>query len=147
MKKTLLASFLSLSIFMALAVALPVLAQTPGSGDSGGVAGSGNGGGTGGNGTSAGDPIKIKLDNPFRVGGNLFDLLKTIVNELVIPLGGLLCVLAFIYSGFMYVTSQGNPGKIKTASTALLYAAVGTVLLLGSWVFAQVIGNTVNKLL
>src|SRR3989344_724223 len=125
MTKKFLISILSLSLFLSLGTAF-VLAEIEGE-DPGDISGS--------------NPINIKLDNPFKkgVGDDLFQLLETIVNKIVMPIGGMLAVLAFIYSGFLYVTAQGNDTKLATAHKALLYTSVGTAVLLGSWVIAQVI--------
>jgi len=90
--------------------------------------------------------VKITLPPPFRGGSSLFALLRTIINDILLPIGGVLAVLAFIYSGFLYVTAQGNQTKLATAHKALLYTSVGTAVLLGSWVIAQVIENTINQL-
>ncbi|MEK7227442.1 MAG: hypothetical protein AAB641_00945 [Patescibacteria group bacterium] len=90
---------------------------------------------------------RIEIKNPFGRGiDSLFDLLKTVVNDIILPIGGVLAVLAFIYSGFLYVTAQGNDTKLKTAHNALLYTAIGTAVLLGSWTLANVISNTIDKL-
>jgi len=121
MKKTFLSSILSLSIFLVMGAVL-VFAQ-------------------------GGNPIKIELQNPF--SGNddsLFDLLKKVINDILLPIGGILAVLAFIFSGFLYVTAQGNETKLATAHKALLYTSIGTAVLLGSWVIAKVIENTINLL-
>ena len=89
-------------------------------------------------------PGDITLENPLRGGVNsLFGLLRLIIDKILLPIGGILAVLAFIYSGFLYVTAQGNEAKIKTAHTALLYTAIGTALLLGAWVFAGAICGTI----
>ncbi|MDO8569180.1 MAG: hypothetical protein Q7R89_00080 [bacterium] len=120
--KTFLASFLSLSIFFVVGVTL-VFAQSP--------------------------VTNIKLPNPFNCGVancTLFTLLEKVINNILLPIGGILAVLAFIYSGFLYVTAQGNEAKLKTAHSALLYTAIGTAVLLGSWVIAKVIENTINQL-
>src|SRR3989344_9062969 len=77
--------------------------------------------------------LNIKFENPFNVGDNLYDLAKAIVNNIILPIGGVLCVLAFIYAGFRYVTAQGNSTKITTAHNTLLYAVIGTAVLLGAW--------------
>lgn len=87
------------------------------------------------------------IPNPFRAGNTLFQLLETIVNEIILPIGGVLAVLAFIYSGFLYVTAQGSETKIAKAHKALLYTAVGTAILLGSWALGNVIKNTINQLM
>ena len=97
--------------------------------------------------TGGGNPpvgIKVKLENPFKGGDTLFAFIQTIINKLILPIGGILAVLAFIYSGFLYVMAQGNETKLKTAHKALLYTAVGTALLLGAWVFANVICHTLE---
>jgi hypothetical protein len=91
------------------------------------------------------NPIGFNIPNPFNFKGNLFDLIKKIVNELVLPAGAVLCVLAFIYSGFKYVTSQGDSKAIGEANSALLNSAIGTAVLLGSWTIANVIEGTVNQ--
>ena len=123
MKKKLLASLLSLSVFFAIGGVL-VYAQG-----------------------STGNPvINAKLDNPFRGGDSLFVLMKTIIKDILMPIGGVIVVLAFIYSGFLYVTAQGNTGKIETAHKALLYSAIGAAILLGAWVLATVICNTIGQL-
>lgn len=90
--------------------------------------------------------VKVTLQNPFSKGDSLFALLETIINEILLPIGGVLAVLAFIYSGFLYVTAQGNETKIKDAHKALLFTAIGTAVLLGSWAIAKVIENTINQL-
>ncbi|PIQ66253.1 MAG: hypothetical protein COV96_02450 [Candidatus Zambryskibacteria bacterium CG11_big_fil_rev_8_21_14_0_20_42_18] len=88
----------------------------------------------------------ITLNNPFNGSDSLFELLKSIMNNIVLPIGGVLAVLAFIYSGFLYVTAQGDESQLKTAHRALLYTSIGTAVLLGSWVLANVICQTIGLL-
>lgn len=105
----------------------------------------GGGGGT----TVGGGPTSgniIHLDNPFKTGGNLIEFITVIINNIILPIGGVLAVLAFIFSGFKYVTAQGDPSKIKEAHRALLYTVIGTAILLGAWLIAGVISNTIDKL-
>lgn len=101
----------------------------------------------GGNPTSAPVNVSVKITNPFSVGNNLFEVLKAIVNNVILPIGGSLCVLAFIYAGFKYVIAQGSPTKIAEAHRILLYAAIGTAVILGSWMITQVISNTIGSVL
>ncbi len=91
------------------------------------------------------------IPNPFNCGGvggncNLFIFINTIVDRVLLPIGGILVVLAFIYSGFMYVMAQGKPTDIEKANKALLYTAIGAAILLGARVLSAVIANTVNSL-
>ncbi|MCA9361809.1 hypothetical protein KC906_00390 [Candidatus Kaiserbacteria bacterium] len=53
-------------------------------------------------------------------------------------------VFFLIYAGFMYVTAQGNPEKIRVASQALMYGIIGGVIILGSAGIATIIKNTVE---
>ncbi len=93
------------------------------------------------------NPGSFTLTNPFKVGDTLFELLETIVNRIILPIGGVLAVLAFIYSGFLYVTAQGKETQLAKAHKALLYTAIGTAVLLGSWVIANVIRATINQII
>ncbi len=118
-----------------------------GSTNGGGTAGQMDGGGTAGSGTGNAQPISFRLDNPFGTKATTIpELSEAIFNGILMPIGGVVAVLAFIYSGFLYVTAQGDTGKIETANRALLYTAIGTAVLLGSWVIFQVIGNTIGSL-
>ncbi len=133
MKNKLLVAFLSLTIFVNLGAV--AYAQTP---PPGGKAPTSIGG------TAPTGPIK--LVNPFKGGDSLFALLKTIINQVLMPIGGILAVLAFIYTGFLYVMARGNPGSLKTAHQSLLYTAIGTAVLLGSWMLANVVCKTIQLL-
>ncbi len=93
-------------------------------------------------------PVTFSIPNPFKqgVGDSLYTLIQKIMDDIVMPLGAVLCVLAFIYAGFKYVMAQGNKTAIEEANRMLLYAAIGTAVLLGSWVLARAICNTVHAL-
>ena len=134
MMKTFLTSLLSLSIFFVIGI-ISVSAQPP--------TGGGNPPTGGGNPT-----IDVTLNNPFKCGNNcsLFVLLKNIINDVLMPIGGVIVVLAFIYTGFLYVTAQGKEAQITTAHKALLYTSIGAAVLLGAWVLANVICQTIAQL-
>lgn len=104
----------------------------------------------GAGGTSGSSGSVIKIPNPFRKtngqDSTLFDLFRTIVDEIIMPIGGLLAVCAFVYTGFLYVTAQGDKGAIGKAHDAFLNTAIGTAILLGAWVIANVIEGTINQL-
>ncbi len=93
------------------------------------------------------EKISITLQNPFKVGNNLYEVAKGIVNNVILRIGGVLCVLAFIYSGFLYVTAGGSDTKINQAHKALLNSAIGTALLLGAWVLVTLVQTTIDSLL
>lgn len=90
------------------------------------------------------------IPNPFNCGGasscTLGTFLNYIILNLVMPLGGILAVLAFIWVGFMFVKARGNESEIEKAKRALLYVAIGTAVLLGASLISSVVSNTVNQL-
>ncbi|MBX4199134.1 pilin [Candidatus Parcubacteria bacterium] len=91
--------------------------------------------------------VGAKLENPFKGAGNtLTDLFTAIINKIIIPIGSVLAVVAFIWAGFLFVTAGGDEGQIKTAKAALLYAAIGTAVLLGAAAITTVLQNTINSL-
>ena len=92
-------------------------------------------------------PGTTSIVNPFKgAGGTLQELFTAIINNIIIPIGSVLAVVAFIWAGFLFVTAGGDEGKIKTARSALLYAAIGTAVLLGASVISSVLQNTIDSL-
>lgn len=97
--------------------------------------------------SSGGGGQIITLDNPFKKGGNsLYDFIKTVITDIILPLGGVIVVVMLIYSGFLFVTARGNTSQLTKARQNFLYVVIGTAVLLGSWVIATVIENTINQL-
>lgn len=54
--------------------------------------------------------------------------------------------LFIVYAGFKYVFAQGNVEQIKAAHKNFMYVVIGALLILGAWVLATLIGNTVSDL-
>lgn len=53
-------------------------------------------------------------------------------------------VLAFIYSGFLFVKAQGKPKELEDAQNAIKWSIVGAFILFGAWGFAQIIKTTIS---
>ena len=51
-------------------------------------------------------------------------------------------ILAFfiVYAGFKFILARGNPEQLMLAKWNFLFVIVGTVLILGAWTFASLIG-------
>lgn len=90
--------------------------------------------------------VRTSITNPLKTGDTVQDLFKSIIDNILIPIGAILAVLAFIWSGFLFVMAQGEPAKLETAKRALLYTAIGTAILLGAKVILDVITGTVSSL-
>lgn len=98
-------------------------------------------------GTAPSSPVNPTIQNPLGSSNNtVSQLLSTIINTVLLPIGAIVAVMAFIWAGFLFVTAQGDPGKLKTAKAALLYTVIGTAILLGSVALAAVIKNTITAI-
>lgn len=117
---------------------LPVFAMAQG-----GV-GNNPGGQSGSQGSSGGSSMAIKIANPFKQS-SIQGLIETVIKEILMPIGIVISVLMIMYAGFKYVTARGDSTKIKEATTALTYAAIGAAVLLGAWVISQAIQGTINQ--
>ncbi len=75
----------------------------------------------------------------------LYDLLIKILNAVIYILFPVI-VLMVVYTGFLFVKAQGNPGKISEANKALAFTLIGAVVVLGSKAIALAIEATVKSI-
>lgn len=87
----------------------------------------------------------IEIANPFQQN-TIEGLINTILNQILIPIGGVVAVLMIMYAGFLFVTARGNEKKIGDAKQALLYACIGAAILLGAKVISDAISATITQL-
>lgn len=85
-----------------------------------------------------------QLCNPIKY--DTFSQFVEAVTEVAVKVLLPFVVLAFIYTGFLFVKAQGKPGEIEAAQTSLWYSVIGALILFGAWGFAQIIGTTVTTL-
>jgi hypothetical protein len=76
-----------------------------------------------------------------------FDSITKIVN-LIIPImmivGGLACLFMLLLGAYRYLTSEGNAEKISKAQSIIIYAILGLLLIVASFVITKVIGTVLN---
>lgn len=87
----------------------------------------------------------ITIDNPFKAK-TIPDLVKDIVNDILIPIGAVVAVVMIIYSGFLFVTAGGNDAQITKAKESLMWAVIGSAILLAAWVISEAVQGTINQL-
>lgn len=91
-----------------------------------------------------GDANEPVLESPFKSGVTTVpELIKFVVEEIILPLGALVAAFFIIYGGFLLVTARGDTGKIKQAKSVLTGAIIGTVILLGAYSIARVFQGTI----
>ncbi len=89
--------------------------------------------------------VNAQLQNPLNNISSFGELISAIL-DIVMMIGFPVAVLAIMYSGFLFVTAQGNSEKLESAKNALLWTIVGTAILLGSWVLSMGISSTIDSL-
>ena len=136
MSKNILKHFVSVVMITIFVVPFLVQAQ-----DTGGPGAKADAGGIG----QPSVNMNIIINNPFKQD-TIKGLIETIVNDILIPIGGVVAVIMIMWAGFLYVTARGDPGQIKKAHDALLWAVIGAAILLGAWVISQAIGKTIDQL-
>lgn len=87
------------------------------------------------------------LPNPLGPTTDSFSALLTkVLDNIVTPIGGIVAVFFIIYAGFLFVTAGANEKKRGDANKALLYAVIGTAILIGAQALSKVITNTIDLL-
>ena len=82
------------------------------------------------------------FDDPLSAG-TLWDFLVAILNAVIYILFPII-VLMIVYTGFLFVSAQGNPTKLQDARRALIWTVVGALVILGSKALALAIRGTIE---
>lgn len=86
-----------------------------------------------------------ELQNPLKYK-SMCELIAKLL-EIVAELGAIVGVLFIIWSGFQFITAQGNPEKISAAKRTFYMTIIGVAILLGASVIAKLIFNTVMSVI
>ncbi len=96
--------------------------------------------------------IKLAYDTPDKLpdkinedaGGSLKGSVVSIING-VIGVLGLFAVVIVIIGGIQYMTSAGDPGKVKKAKDTILYGIIGLIICILAFAIVNfVIANLFN---
>jgi hypothetical protein len=88
----------------------------------------------------------ITIQNPLRSGTNTIpQFLDLVLTNVIMPLAGVIAVIYIMLAGFKFVIARGNEKEIGDAKQALLYAAIGTAILLGAAAISGVIKATIDQ--
>lgn len=88
--------------------------------------------------------LGAELYNP--IGTTSLTQFLTTLLRLVAQIAFPVIVLFLVYVGFLFITAQGNPEKLKEARNYFLWAIVGALLVLGAHALALAIEETVSRL-
>ncbi len=70
--------------------------------------------------------------------GQIQTFIQSII-QVLITLAGLVSVVFFVWGGFGYITSSGNPEKLETSKKTILYSALGLAIVLGAFVLSNIV--------
>lgn len=73
---------------------------------------------------------------------NADDVVQNIITFLIWAVG-ILAVIVIIIGGIFYVTSAGDPGKIKRAKDTIMYGIVGLVIAVMAFVIVNFVMNSI----
>ena len=138
--KKFLAVFMLAGLFAGGALNGSVFAKPPKSAAGNSSAGAANGSGSGGSsgicppGSKNPGAANIAACNidPDHKGDDLISDTNKIIN-VVIGVLGVVAVAVVIYGGFLFLTAQGDPGKIKKGKDSITWGIIGLIIALLSW--------------
>lgn len=84
------------------------------------------------------------LQDPL--GGKSFSDLIGAILDIMLIMGIPIAGLFFVYAGFTFVTSQGDPKKLDTAKSMFVWTCIGTGIIVGAKVIMEVLKATVESL-
>ncbi len=92
------------------------------------------------------DVAYAQLNNPLNDNFNSIPQFISGALKVMVMVALPIITLFFVYSGFLFVLAQGNQETLAKAKTNFVYVVIGSILILGAWVFASLIGGTISQL-
>ena len=132
--KKFLAVFMLAGLFAGGALSGSVFAKPPKSAAGNSSAGAANSSGIcppGSKNPGAANIAACNID-PAHKGDDLISDTNKIIN-VVIGVLGVVAVVVVIYGGFLFLTAQGDPGKIKKGKDSITWGIIGLIIALLSW--------------
>lgn len=86
---------------------------------------------------------KTELPNPLKVT-SIPVFLGNVIKG-ILGIVGSLALAMFIYGGLMWLTSQGNPEKIKKGQDTIVWAVLGLVLIFSSYIILNFIFKALTR--
>lgn len=85
--------------------------------------------------------------NPLKNGVDSLPGLLGLILDIMVQIGTTVVIIAIIYAGFLYTTARGNERQIEKAHTVIKGVLIGSAIILGAFVIAQVIKETAEDVI
>lgn len=89
-------------------------------------------------------PVFADSEEPLKLNAESIDGMLNKVIGYILPFAGLLCVVFIIIGGYMWITSAGDPAKVKQAQGTLTWSIIGLVFILISVAVISMVKNAVS---
>lgn len=66
--------------------------------------------------------------------------IKSII-QILVTIAGLVSMGFFVWGGFGYITSSGNPEMLDRSKKTILYSAIGLAIVLGAFVLTNIVSD------
>ena len=67
------------------------------------------------------------------------------VIQIFVTLAGMVAAGFFVWGGFRYITSSGNPEALDGAKKTIMYSAVGLAVVLGAFVISNIVSQVAGS--
>lgn len=85
----------------------------------------------------------VVLQDPLHLTGGIPQLISNIIKAAVGVVGAL-ALLVFVYGGFLWLTSGGDPAKVKDGKEAMKWTAIGLVVVFSSYALVSFVLKTLG---
>ena len=66
--------------------------------------------------------------------------------KIIAEIGAVVLAVMIVYSGFLFVTAQGNEQALQKAKESFKWVLIGGAIILGAWVLSEAILQTITDL-
>ena len=66
--------------------------------------------------------------------------IKSII-QILVTIAGLVSAGFFVWGGFGYITSSGNPEMLDRSKKTILYSAIGLAVVMGAFVLTNIVSD------
>jgi len=88
----------------------------------------------------------VQIQNPLNSNLSTVPAFMAAILDIVVKIGAPIAVLMVVYSGFLFVTARGSDEGLTKAKKALVWTIIGTMILLGAQIIANVISTTIDEI-
>ena len=96
----------------------------------------------GGSGGTGGDTIQ----NWLKPGVNDIPTFLTALFKIIAEIGAVVLAFYIVYTGYLFVTAQGNEQALQKAKESLKWVLIGGAIILGAWVLSEAVLQTITDI-